>query len=75
MSRVYVADDKKGVTDKVTSLFEEALTKPRTGAEGFFTVGLSGGSAVAIVINVLRQLHIDGRSYPTFATLNIANKI
>ncbi|XP_022661458.1 6-phosphogluconolactonase-like [Varroa jacobsoni] len=59
MSRVYVADDKKGVTDKVTSLFEEALTKPRTGAEGFFTVGLSGGSAVAITIHVLKQLRID----------------
>ncbi|XP_018497495.1 6-phosphogluconolactonase [Galendromus occidentalis] len=59
MSRVYVADDKKGVTEKVMSLFEEALTKPRTTAEGFFTVGLSGGSAVGITIQVLKELGID----------------
>lgn len=60
MSRVYVADDKKGVTEKVMTLFEEALTKPRTTAEGFFTVGLSGGSAVGITIQVLKELGIDG---------------
>lgn len=60
MSRVYVADDKKVVTEKVLSLFEEALTKPRTTAEGFFTVGLSGGSAVGITIQVLKELGIDG---------------